>query len=436
MTDKLLKDAIADANLVKSVALESARERLEESFRPQLMSMLSTRLREMEDNTSGDAYGTEDGGEDCDSATLDGPKDAVAMGKGDARPAVKEQNTLDTSGIGTADNKEPSKAAHDSSDIENPGQEVDEFGKGGLKKPVGEAVDGAFANGDGHEKVIDQLKEDDGEFDLGNQDNHTSFGDQDQHGHSPFGNEGSDDQDATLDLEAIIRELEADVYGAEGNPADQSAMAPDANPAATHQIAEPPSSIPPAGDDTDDNVEKENLHFESADENSDDEELEEMLREMEAEDDDYDKKEKYEATITKLHTENVALKQKLKEHRDVITFIKGRMNESTMLNTKLLFTNKLFKQFNLNEGQKLHIIETFDRATTPREVKLVFATLAEAYKGKTAPVSKAVKNITESMKVASKAVGSTKPKNEKILNEEAADALALRFQKIAGIIKS
>jgi hypothetical protein len=50
-----------------------------------------------------------------------------------------------------------------------------------------------------------------------------------------------------------------------------------------------------------------------------------------------------------------------------------------LLNAKLLYTNKLFRNFELTEGQKMKVIENFDRAGNTREVKLVFSTLAESF---------------------------------------------------------
>ena len=45
----LLKEAIADAKAVKEMAIANAKAALEESFTPQLKSMLSAKLQEMEE---------------------------------------------------------------------------------------------------------------------------------------------------------------------------------------------------------------------------------------------------------------------------------------------------------------------------------------------------------------------------------------------------
>ena len=70
----------------------------------------------------------------------------------------------------------------------------------------------------------------------------------------------------------------------------------------------------------------------------------------------------------------------------------------------MLFTNKLFKEYSLNNNQKLKVVETFDRAQTTREIKLVYTTLAEQFQGK--GFVKGKKSMNES---ASSKSGSTKP---------------------------
>ena len=100
-----------------------------------------------------------------------------------------------------------------------------------------------------------------------------------------------------------------------------------------------------------------------------------------------------------------------------------------ILNAKLLFTNKLFKEFALDNNQKLRVVETFDRAQTTREIKLVYSTLAESFKGG---------NVMRKSKIresASVKTGSTKPSKQsrKVITEEA--QVANRFKRLAGLIK-
>tara|TARA_Y100000592_G_scaffold91404_1_gene151539 strand:- start:165 stop:1199 length:1035 start_codon:yes stop_codon:yes gene_type:complete len=120
----------------------------------------------------------------------------------------------------------------------------------------------------------------------------------------------------------------------------------------------------------------------------------------------------------------------LKEYKEAVGFLKGKLNELNILNAKLLFTNKLFKSFSLDNNQKLKVVETFDRAQTTREIKLVYSTLAEQF---TDNSSITRKNITES--IASSKSGSTKPSAEskKVISEE--NNVADRFRKLAGLKK-
>jgi hypothetical protein len=137
----------------------------------------------------------------------------------------------------------------------------------------------------------------------------------------------------------------------------------------------------------------------------------------------------------KIATENAKLKEDLKEHRDVIHYLRGKLQEVNMLNGKLMYTNKLFRGFDLSGKQKITVIETFDRATNLREVKLLYATLAENLTGKRVNGKKSnVSALTEGL--ASKVSASTKPKTA-VLNEtkeQVTDAATrARLQKIAGI---
>ena len=83
----------------------------------------------------------------------------------------------------------------------------------------------------------------------------------------------------------------------------------------------------------------------------------------------------------------------LEEAYNVIKFLRSKLNEVNLLNAKLLFVNKLFRKGELSETQKVKIIETFDRAKNVREAKLIYATLSESVSNakpatKTAPKMK------------------------------------------------
>ena len=95
------------------------------------------------------------------------------------------------------------------------------------------------------------------------------------------------------------------------------------------------------------------------------------------------------------------LESELSEAIETIETLKSEINEVNLLNAKLLYTNKIFKGKNLTESQKVKVLNTFDKATTVKEVKLVFETLNEGVKTNKKPIS-------ENLGSASKAMGTSK----------------------------
>jgi len=194
------------------------------------------------------------------------------------------------------------------------------------------------------------------------------------------GDEEEETEEDDLDLEAVIRELE------------------DEEPVAEEEMEDEPVA------------EEEELDIN---------EIIRALKEMDGEEETVEEEETEESW-------NEEKEEELAEAYNVITSLKKTINEVNLLNAKLLYTNKLFRTFDLNENQKMKVIENFDRAASLREVKLVYATLGEnlnvARKNKTV--------VKESL--ASKPMKSSAPKKE-ILSEGA--AVAERFKKLAGLNK-
>jgi hypothetical protein len=141
--------------------------------------------------------------------------------------------------------------------------------------------------------------------------------------------------------------------------------------------------------------------------------------------------------------ESAQYKVALKEAYKTIEFLRGQINEVNLLNAKLLYTNKLFKEFAgvLDDTYRMKIVESFDLTKSVREVKLAYALLAESLNFgkqmtknqsakpivKSTPQKGQVKQITEGF--ASKPVSSTKP--SQLITE--GNEMALRFKKLAGI---
>ena len=114
----------------------------------------------------------------------------------------------------------------------------------------------------------------------------------------------------------------------------------------------------------------------------------------------------------------------LAEALEAVETLRTELNEVNLLNSKLLYTNKIFKAKNLTEAQKVKVLTTFDKAESVKEVKLVYETLSEGLVSTSAPKEA----IKESKSFASKAVG-TSPKKPVVET----DGMVSRFQKLAGI---
>jgi len=118
---------------------------------------------------------------------------------------------------------------------------------------------------------------------------------------------------------------------------------------------------------------------------------------------------------------------KVEAMEETIQTLRSELNEVNLLNSKLLYTNKIFKNKNLTENQKIKVLKAFDKAETVKEAKAIFETLNENLVAKTKK-----SNIRESLGAASKPAG-VAPKralNEGIVQE---DAMVNRFKQLAGI---
>jgi hypothetical protein len=121
--------------------------------------------------------------------------------------------------------------------------------------------------------------------------------------------------------------------------------------------------------------------------------------------------------------EETDLSEELKEAYSTIKTLKSELNEINLLNAKLLYTNKIFKSKTLNENQKVKVLSSFDKAKNVGEVKMVFETLNEGIK--------VLKNtINENLGRASKGTMAPNVKKPIVESNEA----FLRMQKLAGII--
>jgi len=355
--DNLLKEAIADAKAVRETALENAKMALEEAFTPKLQSMLSKKIQmEMDDEDKVD----------------------------EAEVNEEEENEEED------DMEERAKMARDGDELEERGDEdLEERGDDELEEEEDDVEEGIIEI-DGV-KYAPVVSEEEDEMEEGE-----------------HGDEDEMEENADLDLEAVIKELEAEINEEEEDEDEEL----DENDVSS-DIGKSDNKVNNKANDSSDIGKDGKAKLSEGEEVDEDIDLDEVLKALSEEE---DKEEKVD--------EVSQLKSDLEEHRSVIEELRGKLNEVNLLNAKLLFTNKLFRKYGLNNDQKMKVVEQFDRAGNLREVKLVYSTLGESFGTR--------KNeINESKGSASKPVASTKSEKEVITESS---ELRNRFKKLANIL--
>ena len=229
--------------------------------------------------------------------------------------------------------------------------------------------------------------------------------------YAPIVTEDEFDEDVDLeelDLEAVIRELEKEVSESEDDDEDLVEGSDDEDEEVTEEVLD-------EDEDEDDDKEKQDEQSSSSGIGKGT-----GVKQASAADEEDPGKGKVHE-----HVEN--LQSELNEYKEAVTYLRDKLHEVNILNAKLLYTNRLFREFALSNDQKLKIVETFDRAQTAREIKLVYSTLAESYSDG-GIITKKV-SVKES---ASRKTRTTAPQ-KKIISEEY--QVADRFKKLAGILK-
>jgi hypothetical protein len=434
MNSNLLKEAIADAKAVRATALANAKAALEEAFNQRFSAVFADKLRE----------------------------DSAAEAAAQATPSVTPvAEGADKDKVGST---KPSKS--DGTKTWS-GDNKGNF-NAGQKNMTSDSIPAAKDGGDG---TKGWSKDNKGNFPVGSTKDMTPDGIKENTVEE--GDVKKEEVEETVtneDLDEIIRELEAEAGGGEdpsaGGGAPTDLPAPDAStdvpstdePADdiggeplksgdTIVITKAPETDPtadvggeapmgdmgggdvppsPTGGDTQPPMEEEidlnELLASLNEEAKADDEKEEKK--------DDDKNVDESALTTQL---NEAITQR-DEAYNTVKYLKQQINEINLLNAKLLYTNKLFKEFAMDRTQKVKILEAFDLTKNVREVKMTYANWCESLnfggksQRKAAPAS-GMTTITEGL--ASKPVASTKPAAE-VITEGVSD-MAQRFKKLAGI---
>jgi len=141
--------------------------------------------------------------------------------------------------------------------------------------------------------------------------------------------------------------------------------------------------------------------------------------------------------IVQVHKANQALKKENAEYKKAYGYLRGKLQETNLFNSKLLFTHKLLNLSELNDKQRIAVVEAFDRAGNMREVELVYRSLSESFK--IAGVLSESKKVKASQAKASRlsAPSSTVLKEalsrEEKAQENGADSQLARWQLLSGL---
>ena len=459
MAKDILKEAIADAKAVREVALANAKAALEEAFTPKLQSMLSARLSEDMDEEMMD----EEMDEDMDETMYDETKDMDEMGYG-MEEADMDEDMDETSHMGEEMDETVGMEKEEKEMEEDLDEEID----------LEEILNELELEEAKDEDKVDEAKKDDDDVNEGSQDSgpfrgtvagkpkriktkaDTFAGDAAKEGkEDDVKKEAKDDEKN----EEKLDEMGRPIYKAE-----------DANYAGY--------TADRVHEDEEFDLDSLLKEIESLEEKEDDDSKKEAKDDMDEEMDeqfagrggvpgsrggmgssglqpmkgetmaDYEKRvggdnrakillqfmkdnpKAFAAAVA----EEVDMSEELEETKAALETVRAELNEVNLLNSKLLYVNRIFKANTLDEAQKLRVVETLDKAESAKEAKLIYETIKDTFnvaKSKKESFKSKTKSLKEGIGMASKAAGtSTAPKKE-VISES--NNMINRFQKLANI---
>ena len=377
----VLKQAIADAKTVKETAIVNAKAALEETFAPYLREKLAAKLAEMD--------------------SMDEEMDETeGMEENKALDASKEQTGY----------KELAKTQAMEADHYHTMEEEMEEGSGYTEKAKTQAMkaDHYHTMEEESKSMDEELEELLRELDMEEGEEPMEEVINDPKGPGAHGNiapGGTNDTDLMEAKEAEGEEEDEEINIEDMSEEDLKSF-----------IEDVIKDMVEAG-------ELEAGHEGMEGEEGEEGELAELLKDME-EGTDYTEKSKTKA----MEEEMSKMKKDLDEAYEALIQVRNDLNEVNLLNSKLLYTNKIFKAKNLTDSQKVKVLEAFDKATSKKEAKLVYETVI----GNLNTTTKS--SVTESVKgMASKVIaGDASRAKQPIIEVNSAFA---RMQKLAGITK-
>lgn len=392
----LLREAIADAKAVKETAIANAKAALTESFTPFLREKLSAKIQEMDEEDDEDIYDRsisgvrpeeEEGNVDFeDSEGLDEISLDELLAELDEYAEEQPNRDMDGDGDIDADDVKMMKEAKEEEEDEE--MSIEDMDEDDLKSFIEDVIKDMVANKEleaGHEGMENEEGAEEME--------------------AP-----EEEEEMEAEEEVDLEELLAEIEEGEGEELEEGIWA---------KIKGTASGIAKAA----------NMFKQPAD----------FVKEMEAalkEDPKLKENEEFMASYKFIKGLAVASKagsstninKPMEEVKDAeIEELKYELNEINLLNSKLLYTNKIFRSKSLSESQKIKVLTAFDKAKTKKEAQLVYETLLESLKVSTIGAKTSIK---ESLGSASKSLGSANAKPIIDVDNQFA-----RWQTLAGINK-
>jgi len=339
----ILKEAIADAKAVRTMALENAKATLSEAFAPQIQSLVSDQIREeMDDEMNEDEF--------------EGSMDEAI------EEYMDDEDEEDEFDFEIPNDPRAKKAAMKDIEAE---VETDEE----------EEEDSLDEYGDEHPISVKSALEDD------------------------------DDDDEEIDLDELIHEIES----TEDETLDEAKEKDDKkDDKKDEKKPAKPAKKAETEDDEMEDMTKEDLI--------------DLIKSVVAEMGGAEAPAEEAADVEMEAAEELEeVKAELFEVKKANRILTTSLNEVNLINAKLLYVNKIFKKFNLDETKKTKVVNKLDEANTAKEAKFIYESLNEIFSSK-----KVVKNMNESMSFASKASG-------QVGKGIVVDPMIARLQKLANI---
>jgi hypothetical protein len=370
----LFKEAIADAKQVREAALVNAKAALEEALTPKLHSMLAAKLEEMNDND--------------------------------------EEETLEEVDYISANDKR-----NDSDMIRKRAIDASQMSEGEEELEEDFDLSAILAELDSEESIDEAKKEDEEKMDEAKEEETEEEETEDEESEEETETEETEMEDETEEDVKItdltvdeLRDIIKDIISAEMGA--EAGMEMGAEDEMADMGGEEEMAVDLGGEEAGMEI--------GAEEEIDEVDLDELLAELDALDGVDDEETMDEAKKKDAKKEDE--KDEMKEAIATIETLRNELHEQNLLNAKLLYVNKIFKAKNLTESQKVKVIASFDKATTPAQAKELFESIQNSEIGAKKEI------VKESLGFASKAAG-VAPKKVIV---ESNDVIS-RMQKLANI---